>query len=109
MPSSDQLSGTGTVTGRTFQTSIDTGRFVTKSKRYFAISDGRFEIPDHSQKPATGILTLQGEGSALAFGEIVDSDPLNTLKKEKQKVSDLFRYCKCQGSPQFPIHQVLED
>ncbi|WP_119307576.1 AsmA-like C-terminal region-containing protein [Cohaesibacter haloalkalitolerans] len=107
LPSSNQLAGKGTVTGRTFQTSIDAGRFVTKSGLFFPVSNGRFEIPDHSQKPATGIVSLEGEGSAVAFGEIIDSEPLNTLKKEKQKASDLSGTASAKVRLSFPFIDPL--
>nr|WP_321459271.1 AsmA-like C-terminal region-containing protein [uncultured Cohaesibacter sp.] len=107
LPESEKLSGQGVVTGRTFHTSIDSGEFVTKSGLLFPVSKGRFEIPDHSQKPATGVLVLDGEGDAVAFGEIVDSDPLNTLKQEKQKASDLSGKASAKVRLSFPFIDPL--
>ena len=84
LPPAEDIGGRGLVTGRTFIANITGGRFITKKGRSFAISSGKFEIPDHSEKPATGILALDGSGSAKAFGEIVDSEPLHVLRSEQQ-------------------------
>ena len=107
LPSSENLSGNGIVTGRTFQTTIETGQFVTRSGLKFPVSEGRFEIPDHSQKPATGVLVLEGEGDAVAFGEIIDSEPLKTLAKEKQKASDLSGTANAKVRLSFPFIDPL--
>ncbi|SFO26600.1 Protein of unknown function [Cohaesibacter marisflavi] len=108
LPPGEDLSGEGIVTGRTFQTSIDTGRFVTKTGRQFPVGKGRFEIPDHSQKPATGVLVLEGEGDAVAFGEIIDSDPINSLKNEGQKASDLSGSASAKVRLSFPFIKPLK-
>lgn len=108
LPPGEDLSGEGIVTGRTFGTSIDSGRFVTKTGRQFPVSKGRFEIPDHSQKPATGVLVLEGKGDAVAFGEIIDSDPINSLKNEKQKASDLSGTASIKVRLSFPFIKPLK-
>lgn len=83
LPPAIGVSGSGIVTGRTFLAAIKEGHFVTKQGREFPIRSGKVEIPDHSQKPATGIVVLEGKGSASALGEIINSDPMNVLRQEK--------------------------
>ena len=89
LPPAEGLKGTGFVSGRTFISDIAGGHFVTKSGRTYPVNSGKFEIPDHSQKPATGVLVLDGSGSAKALGEIVDSEPLHVLRSEKQTADTL--------------------
>ncbi|SNY93778.1 Protein of unknown function [Cohaesibacter sp. ES.047] len=102
------VNGTGLVTGRTFVSNLTKGRFITKGERSFTISSGRIEIPDHSEKPATGIIMLEGSGSAKALGEIVDSAPLHVLAKEKHTPDDVAGRAKARVQVSFPFIKNLK-
>lgn len=108
LPPAAGLKGTGLVTGRKVTLAIDGGQFLTKAGRVFAINSGEFEIPDHSRRPATGILELEGSGDANAFGEIVDSEPLNVLKSEKQVADNLSGTASAKVKITFPFIKHLK-
>ncbi|WP_319531629.1 hypothetical protein [uncultured Cohaesibacter sp.] len=79
------------------------------NQRSFTISNGRIEIPDHSEKPATGIIMLEGEGSASALGEIANSEPLRILTKEKQVPGDLKGKASARVQVSFPFIKNLKE
>ncbi len=108
LPASNLISGEGTVDGRKFLAFINKGQFVTKSGKSFPLKMGRFEIPDHSLRPSVGILSLDGEGEASIFGEIVDSDPLNMLQKQKVKASDLSGKANAKVQIELPLLKDLK-
>ncbi|PLW77440.1 hypothetical protein C0081_08895 [Cohaesibacter celericrescens] len=108
LPPAEKLNGSGVVTGRTFVANIEDGRFVTKQGRHFGINSGKFEIPDHSQKPATGVVVIDAEGTASALGEIVDSEPLHVLRSEKQTASGLKGKASAKVMVRFPFIKDLK-
>ena len=103
LPPAFDVDGTGVITGRTFIANITDGHFLTEAGREFAINSGKFEIPDHSEKPPTGVVVLDGTGSAAALGEIADSEPLAVLRNEKQKATDLSGTAQARVRVSFPF------
>lgn len=102
------ISGTGIFTGRTFLASFTNGEFVSNSGHRLPISSGRFEIPDHAQRPATGVLVLETNGSAAALGAIVDHEPLSVLKTEKLKADKLRGKATARVKLSFPFKKNLK-
>ncbi|MCT4655245.1 MAG: DUF3971 domain-containing protein [Cohaesibacter sp.] len=102
------IDGTGIITGRTFLASLTRGKFVSKNGYSLPITSGRFEIPDHAQKPATGILLLEAKGSVAALGDVVDHDPLAVLKKEKLVAKQLKGNAVAKVQLSFPFKKDLK-
>jgi hypothetical protein len=102
------VSGTGIFTGRTFLASFTKGEFVSKTGQRLPITSGRFEIPDHAQRPATGILVLEAKGSAAALGAVVDHEPLSVLKTEKLKADKLTGKATARVKLSFPFKKDLK-
>ncbi|MCV6547049.1 MAG: DUF3971 domain-containing protein [Cohaesibacter sp.] len=102
------ISGTGIFTGRTFLASLTQGELVAKTGQRLPLTSGRFEIPDHAQKPATGILVLEARGSAAALGAVVDHEPLSVLKGEKLSANRLKGQANARIKLRFPFKKDLK-
>lgn len=79
-PSVEDASGVAVLSGSTFGVDIESGRIVTSSGEVVELTAGAFAVPDTSTEVDVARLEVRGFGSAAAFAEIADSDPINAME-----------------------------